>query len=140
MASLFLGLAASCGSKKTVASVETPKPAPSKLNCSTSNSYSNNIKGLIDMHCAKSCHSASKHADGIDLSTYAAAKVYAANGRLMGSITHAIGYKPMPSSTSKLGACEINQIKAARCNDLRCVGCACIQHSICATVNHGPRQ
>ena len=80
--------------------------------CDTVNvTFSASVLPVLKTYCV-GCHSAASPSAGIDLSTYAAVKVYAANGRLMGSITHAIGYKPMPSSTSKLGVCEINQIKA----------------------------
>ena len=80
--------------------------------CDTVNvTFSASVLPVLKTYCV-GCHGAASPSAGIDLSTYAAVKVYAANGRLMGSITHAIGYKPMPSSTSKLGACEINQIKA----------------------------
>ena len=80
--------------------------------CDTVNvTFSASVLPVLKTYCV-GCHSSASPSAGIDLSTYAAVKVYAANGRLMGSITHAIGYKPMPSSTSKLGACEINQIKA----------------------------
>jgi len=80
--------------------------------CDTVNvTFSASVLPVLKTYCV-GCHSAASPSAGIDLSTYAAVKVYAANGRLMGSITHAVGYKPMPSSTSKLGACEINQIKA----------------------------
>lgn len=111
MASLFLGLAASCGSKKTVASADVPKSAPSKLNCSTSNSYSNNIKGLIDLHCAKSCHSASKHADGIDLSTYDMLKEEAIKPRFMAAIKHQMLATPMPLKAAKLSDSTIQVIE-----------------------------
>lgn len=81
-------------------------------NCDTVNvTYSASVAPVLKTYCV-GCHSTASPSAGIDLSTYAATKVYAANGRLLGSITHAAGYKPMPSSTSKLGACEINQIKA----------------------------
>ena len=80
--------------------------------CDTVNvSFSTSVSPVLKTYCV-GCHSAASPSAGIDLSTYAAVKVYATNGRLIGSITHAAGYKPMPSSTSKLGACEINQIKA----------------------------
>jgi hypothetical protein len=80
--------------------------------CDTVNvTFSTSVSPVLKTYCV-GCHSAASPSAGIDLSTYAAVKVYATNGRLIGSITHAAGYKPMPSSTSKLGACEINQIKA----------------------------
>lgn len=80
--------------------------------CDTINvTFSASVLPVLKTYCV-GCHSAASPSAGIDLSTYSAVKVYVANGRLMGSITHATGYKAMPSSTSKLGACEINQIKA----------------------------
>lgn len=81
-------------------------------NCDTLNvTFSSSVFTVLKNYCI-GCHSTTNPSGGVDLSTYAAVKVYASNGRLVGSITHAAGYKPMPSSTSKLGACEINQIKA----------------------------
>ena len=80
--------------------------------CDTVNvTYSESVLPVLKTYCV-GCHSAVSPSAGIDLSTYAKVKVYAINGQLVGSITHAAGYKPMPSSTSKLGTCEINQIKA----------------------------
>jgi uncharacterized membrane protein len=80
--------------------------------CDTVNvTYSASVMPVLKTYCV-GCHSAVSPSAGIDLSTYAKVKIYATNGQLMGSITHAAGYKPMPSSTSKLGTCEINQIKA----------------------------
>ncbi|MFZ9144204.1 MAG: hypothetical protein ACO209_03185, partial [Aquirufa sp.] len=81
-------------------------------NCDTVNvTYSATVAPVLKTYCV-GCHSAASPSAGIDLSTYAVVKVQAANGRLVGSITHAVGYKPMPSATSKLGSCEINQIQA----------------------------
>jgi uncharacterized membrane protein len=84
----------------------------SSANCDTVNvTYSASVAPVLKTYCV-GCHSAASPSAGIDLSTYAVVKVQAANGRLVGSITHAVGYKPMPSATSKLGSCEINQIQA----------------------------
>jgi mono/diheme cytochrome c family protein len=81
-------------------------------NCDTVNvTYSATVAPVLKTYCV-GCHSAASPSAGIDLSTYAVVKVQAANGRLVGSITHAVGYKPMPSATSKLGSCEISQIQA----------------------------
>jgi hypothetical protein len=111
IACIFLGFAASCGSKKTVSQVEVPPPVSTKLNCSTSNSYANNVKGLIDMHCAKSCHSASRHADGIDLSTYELLKEEAIKPRFMAAIKHQMLATPMPLKASKLNDSTIQIIE-----------------------------
>ena len=80
--------------------------------CDTVNvTYSASVLPVLKTYCV-GCHSAVSPSAGIDLSTYAKVKIYATNGQFVGSITHSAGYKPMPSSTSKLGTCEINQIKA----------------------------
>lgn len=84
----------------------------SSANCDTTGiSFSASVFPTLKTYCT-GCHSGTTPSAGIDLNSYAAVKVYAANGRLMGSINHTAGYKPMPSSTSKLGVCEISQIKA----------------------------
>lgn len=49
---------------------------------------------------------------GIDLNSYATVKVQAANGKLVGAVSHAAGYIAMPSANVSLSACEISQIKA----------------------------
>ncbi len=80
-------------------------------NCDTVNvTYNASVAPILKTYCV-GCHSATSPSAGVDLSTFTGVKVQAANGRLIGSITHAVGYKPMPSSTSKLGSCEINQIQ-----------------------------
>jgi hypothetical protein len=82
------------------------------VNCDTTSvSFSATVFPTLKTYCT-GCHSGTTPSAGIDLNSHAAVKVYAANGKLMGSINHATGYKPMPSSTSKLGTCEISQIKA----------------------------
>ncbi|MHA8094990.1 hypothetical protein ACMH5Q_08845 [Aquirufa lenticrescens] len=82
------------------------------VNCDTTGvSFSATVFPTLKTYCT-GCHSGATPSAGIDLNSHAAVKVYAANGKLMGSINHSAGYKPMPSSTSKLGTCEISQIKA----------------------------
>ncbi|MFA9197877.1 MAG: hypothetical protein ACEQSO_00325 [Aquirufa sp.] len=82
------------------------------VNCDTTGvSFSATVFPTLKTYCT-GCHSGTTPSAGIDLNSHAAVKVYAANGKLMGSINHTAGYKPMPSSTSKLGSCEISQIKA----------------------------
>lgn len=84
----------------------------SAINCDTTGvSFSAAVFPTLKTYCT-GCHSGATPSAGIDLNSHAAVKVYAANGKLMGSINHSAGYKPMPSSTSKLGTCEISQIKA----------------------------
>ena len=103
-------LLAACAAKKTSPSVEVPVPQ-AKLNCSTANSYSNNIKGLVDMNCAKTCHSANRHADGIDLSTYELLKEEALKPRFLAAIKHQMIATPMPLKAAKLSDSTIQVIE-----------------------------
>ncbi len=77
----------------------------------TNVSFITTVLPILKTNCT-GCHSGATPSAGIDLSSYASVKIYASNGQLMGSINHTTGYKPMPSSTSKLADCEISQIKA----------------------------
>lgn len=78
--------------------------------CVTTNmSFVNNVLPIFASNC-NGCHNAIAPSAGVNLTTYAGAK--AASARLVGSISHSVGYIPMPSSTTKLGACDINKIAA----------------------------
>jgi uncharacterized membrane protein len=111
MAWLFIGLVASCGTKKAAEVVQSTPTVVKKTNCNASNSYTNNIKGLVDMHCAKSCHSANRHADGIDLSTYDLLKEEAMKPRFMAAIKHQMLATPMPLKAAKLSDSTIQVIE-----------------------------
>lgn len=78
--------------------------------CVTTNmSFVNNVLPTFASNC-NGCHNATAPAGGINLTTYAGTK--AASARLVGSISHTAGYIPMPSSTTKLAACDISKIAA----------------------------
>ena len=72
--------------------------------------FSTAVKPLLDLKC-KGCHSPGSLGGGIDLSTYAAAKISALNGKLFGSVNWSSGFKVMPQNSPKMPACEILQIK-----------------------------
>jgi hypothetical protein len=71
--------------------------------------YAITIQPLINSNCV-GCHKPSSLGGGIDLTSYTLVKAQADNGKLLGSVTHAVGYSPMPQG-SKLSDCQINQIK-----------------------------
>ena len=74
--------------------------------------YTANVKAILDANCATSgCHSASSKQDGIDLSTYAAAKSVAGQAKFLGSIQQLSGYDAMP----KGGKLSTDQIKTLTC-------------------------
>ncbi len=78
--------------------------------CDTSSfTYAAAIQPILNNSCT-GCHKAGSLGGNIDLSTYAEVKVQVANGKLLGSITHAVGYSPMPQG-GKLSDCQITQIK-----------------------------
>lgn len=79
--------------------------------CDTSvYTYSGAVKPIMQNNCV-ACHSASLKNGGVDLSTYAGVKAVAANGKLIGTITHASGYSPMPQGAAMLSDCNITQIQ-----------------------------
>jgi len=82
--------------------------------CDTTDvSYSKQVLPILQDNCY-SCHGQGNTAGsgGIDLSTYTALKVYAQNGFLVGNVSHAPGYNPMPYGLPELPSCEINTITA----------------------------
>lgn len=79
----------------------------------TSVKYALDIVPILQGNCY-SCHGSGSTggSGGIDLSTYAKLKVYASNGYLVGNVTHAPGYVPMPYGQAQLPSCEVNKIVA----------------------------
>lgn len=79
--------------------------------CDTSNfKYSTAIQPLIQNKCV-GCHNSASLGGGIDLSSYAAVKVVALNGKLFGSVNWSAGFSAMPKGSAKSPDCEIQQIK-----------------------------
>ena len=82
----------------------------SLANCTTTNmSFSKDIQPIFTSNCT-GCHNATAPSAGINLTTYSG--TIAVSTRLVGSITHAAGYAPMPTATVQLSACDINKITA----------------------------
>ncbi|QQS51209.1 MAG: hypothetical protein IPM71_00350 [Bacteroidota bacterium] len=74
---------------------------------STSMTYSGSVEPVISQYCV-SCHGSVPIGNSIKLETYADVKIQADNGKLIGSITHASGYSPMPKGSAKLSTCNIS--------------------------------
>ncbi len=72
--------------------------------------YSGAVKPIMDNKCA-GCHNPSNLGGNIDVSTFAAVRIVALNGKLYGSIAHQTGYSPMPKNAAKLSDCEIRQVQ-----------------------------
>lgn len=80
--------------------------------CSTDNMrYSADILPIVSANCY-GCHGNGTVTNGIDLDGYAKLKIQADNGNLIGAVTHATGYTPMPYNAPKLSDCDINKIKS----------------------------
>ena len=71
--------------------------------------YKTTIQPILQTACV-GCHKPGSLSGNIDLSTYSNVLVQVNNGKLIGSVTHATGYKPMPQS-GKLTDCTLTQIK-----------------------------
>lgn len=79
--------------------------------CDTSNvKYSVQIANTIAASCI-SCHSGAGASGGIRLNTYTDVRNSAMSGRLLGSITHAPGFRAMPDFSPKLPECRIAEIR-----------------------------
>jgi mono/diheme cytochrome c family protein len=72
--------------------------------------YSGAVKGIMQNNCV-ACHAGSLKNGGVDLSTYNGVKSAAVAGTLIGTISHASGYLPMPQGGDKLSDCNITQIQ-----------------------------
>ena len=72
--------------------------------------FSGTIQPLISTKC-QGCHNSTNPLGGVDLSSYAAVKTQADNGKLSGSVNWAAGLVPMPQNGSKLSDCELAQIQ-----------------------------
>lgn len=80
-------------------------------NCDTGNvKYSVQVANTIAVNCI-SCHSGTSAAGGIMLNTYTDVRNSALSGRLLGSITHAPGFRAMPDFAPKLPECRIAEIR-----------------------------
>lgn len=80
-------------------------------NCDTTQfKYSANIAPIMSTYCT-GCHAGATPSGGIDLSNYTNVKAQVNNGRLVGAVTQAAGYSPMPKDAAKLSECQLIQIR-----------------------------
>ncbi len=81
------------------------------MSCDTGQvTFSKSIMPVLTKNCV-GCHNDNLASGSVKLNSHADVKVVAQNGRLLGSISHAAGFKPMPQGGNKLPNCTINQIK-----------------------------
>ena len=73
-------------------------------------SYSQKVVPILQTACY-GCHTVSNPSGGIAMATYATDKAIAVNGKLYGSINHAVGFSPMPKGAAKFNSCQLATIK-----------------------------
>jgi Cytochrome C oxidase, cbb3-type, subunit III len=79
--------------------------------CDTSNvKYSVQVVNTISANCL-GCHDAATGTGGIILEGYTNVRAAAISGKLLGTITHAPGYRAMPDFAPKLPECRIAEIR-----------------------------
>jgi hypothetical protein len=104
-------LVISC-SKKNEATLQQPPGGGNNGNCDTVNrTYSLHVQPLLQNTC-NSCHSTAQASGGVILDTYTGARAVAVNGKLVGAISHASGFRPMPQGGTKFSDCNINIIRS----------------------------
>ena len=100
---------ASCSSDSEDILTTPPEPGT----CDTTNvSYSATITPLISKYGCTSCHSGAAPSGGFALTSYNGLKGKVNDGRLIGAITHANGFSPMPQGGNKMSDCDINKFRA----------------------------
>jgi cytochrome c5 len=80
--------------------------------CDLSNiSFNADVKPILENECY-ACHTGSIASGGIVLDNYSGVKAAASGGRLVGAVSHTVGYVPMPLGRTRLSDCNVNTIKA----------------------------
>ncbi len=99
-------------SNEVTESGSSPGTGGNPGDCDTVNmKYAANIQPIIQANCY-GCHGNGQATNGVSLDSYSKLKARADNGQLIGVITHASGFPPMPYGKAKLSDCDINKIKA----------------------------
>jgi cytochrome c553 len=75
----------------------------------TNTTYSRSIVPILNASC-NSCHGGNTPSAAIGLDNYAGVKAMADNGKLLGAVSHAAGFSPMPKNAAKISDCNIAKI------------------------------
>lgn len=103
----LLSLAAACTSD----SEDNVTPQPQPQQCDTENvTFASTVAPILSANCYR-CHSTEIATNGVILDTHAGVKKQADNGTLVGAISHAAGFTPMPQGMGKLSDCNIAKIE-----------------------------
>lgn len=117
-------IACACTKSSGTGGEENENPDPpggGNINCDTANmKYMADVVPILQNNCY-SCHGAttSSGSFGIVLEGYNNLKPYAESGTILGVITHAEGYIPMPQNASKMDECNINKIRSWLMNGMQ---------------------
>lgn len=105
VAGLFLLYLSSCSKHNAIELGAT--------SCDTTNvSYSNQVVPILVNNCYQ-CHQGAGASSGVDFSSYGAFKGWAGStSYVIGDLTGAPGYTPMPYGMPRLSDCDINTILA----------------------------
>ncbi|AHJ99050.1 hypothetical protein [Hymenobacter swuensis] len=77
---------------------------------STAVSFTGTIAPLLQQQCV-SCHNNALRNGNVSLETYAQVQQVAADGRLLGVVTHAPGYPAMPQNQPQLATCDVARLR-----------------------------
>lgn len=77
----------------------------------TNISLSTDILPIFEMKCA-GCHATGVASGSVVLDTYVGINTVAQSGQLIGALSHAAGFSPMPQGLDQLDECTINKIKS----------------------------
>ncbi|RYY99847.1 MAG: hypothetical protein EOO11_03650 [Chitinophagaceae bacterium] len=78
---------------------------------SSAATYSATIAPLLTTYGCTGCHGSQGPSGGVTLSNWAAVKSRVDDGRLLGAVTHATGFAPMPQGAAKMSPCDLQKIK-----------------------------
>ncbi|RYG53813.1 MAG: hypothetical protein EOO01_03350 [Chitinophagaceae bacterium] len=98
-----------------------PDPPGGGGNCDTVNmEYAANVVPILQANCY-SCHGTNTNSGSMGrvLEGYSNIKPYAESGTLVGVISHAQGFIPMPQNGPKLSQCNIDKIKSWIANGIK---------------------
>ena len=80
--------------------------------CDDSNvTYSTTIKSILAKYECTTCHTGPAPSGNFVLTSYSSVKAKVLDNRLLGAISHASGFSPMPQGGQKLSDCEISKVK-----------------------------
>lgn len=81
------------------------------ITCDSVNvTYSRSINPILTANCT-GCHSGNNAPNNVMLDNYTGVKIRAANGLLLGVVTHTPGFAQMPKNANKLSDCNIAIIR-----------------------------